>query len=155
MSGTFIRGLEPGDKLALVNSHNYMVQTFGVGPDGALLSVNENCVLNVSHSESHQTVRTLPTLAAGESSTTFLSNFRISPEGSKVAVANHNGRGVNILELKSGRRLYSLPDDSGSIWWLAWHPDGRHLLVSRGNGDISLWNLAEVEATLAGVGLAP
>ena len=75
--------------------------------------------------------------------------------GSKVAVANHNGRGVNIHDLASGRRLYSLPDDQGSIWWLAWHPDGRHLAVARGNGDISLWNLTEVEAVLAQVGLAP
>jgi tricorn protease-like protein len=76
-------------------------------------------------------------------------------EAERQALANYNGRGVNIYDLASGRRLYSLPDDLGSIWWLAWHPDGRHLAVARDNGGVSLWNLTEMEALLAKVGLAP
>jgi WD40 repeat protein len=97
----------------------------------------------------------LPTLAANESSSSLVGNFRISPDGLKVALVNHKGLGVNIYDLVSGQRLYSLPDESGSIWWLAWHPDGHHLAVSRGDGDISLWDLKEVESVLAQAGLYP
>ena len=80
---------------------------------------------------------------------------RENPDGTKVAVVNYNGLGVNIYDLASGRRLYSLPDEPGSLWWLAWAPDNRHLAVSRSNGDISLWILTAVEALLAQAGLAP
>ena len=75
--------------------------------------------------------------------------------GGYEAVANYCGRGVNVHDLASGRRLYSLPDDPGSIWWLAWHPNGQRLAVARSDGDISLWNLTAVQAEMARVGLAP
>jgi WD40 repeat protein len=154
VSGSFVRGLEPASVPELVNPHVYAVQTLGV--DGrALLHRERDQSLVFSSPRSGQTIRTLSTLAAGELASTFVGNFRVCPNDSKVAVANHNGRGVNIHDLASGRRLYSLPDDAGSIWWLAWHPDGRHLAVARGDGDISLWNLIEVEALLAEVGLVP
>ena len=156
LTGSFIRGLEPGNEPELVSLHNSAVQTLGVADAGqALLHMDKDHRLVFSSPQSRQTIRTLPTLAPGEAASTFVGNFRVSPDGSKVAVANYNGRGVNIYDLASGRRLYSLPDDAGSIWWLAWHPDGHHLAVARGNGDISLWNLTEVEALLAKVGLGP
>jgi len=156
LTGSFIRGLEPGNQPELVNLHNFAVQTLGVADAGqALLQMDKDHSLVFSSPHSRQTIRTLPTLARGEAASTYVGNFRVSPDGSKVAVANYNGRGVNIYDLASGQRLYSLPDDAGSIWWLAWHPDGHHLAVARGNGDISLWNLTEVEALLAKVGLGP
>ncbi len=156
LRGSFIRGLERGNEPELVNSHSAAVQTLGVGGEGqTLLHMDKDRRLVFSSLPSRQITRTLPTLAPGESASSYVGNFRVSPDGSKAAVANHNGRGVNILDLASGRRLYSLPDDPGSVWWLAWHPDGRHLAVARGDGDISLWNLTEVEAVLAEVGLAP
>lgn len=62
---------------------------------------------------------------------------------------------MNLYDVASGRRLYSLPDDTSVIWWLAWHPDARRLAVARENGDISLWHLPEVEAAIAEAGLAP
>jgi YD repeat-containing protein len=72
-----------------------------------------------------------------------------------VASVNGNGRSGDIVDVASGRRLYSLPDESGVIWWLAWDPDGRRLAIARENGDLSLWNLPEVEAALQATGLAP
>ena len=156
MRGSFIRGLERGNEPELVHAHNSAVQTLGVGGDGqTLLHMDRDRRLVFSSLPSRQVTRTLPTLASGESASSYVGNFRISPDGSKVAVANYNGRGVNIHDLASGRRLYSLPEDPGSVWWLAWHPDGRQLAVARGDGDISLWNLTEVEAVLVEVGLAP
>jgi len=57
--------------------------------------------------------------------------------------------------LPSGRVLYSLPESTGSVWWLAWSPDGMRLAVSRSNGEIAIWNLPEVESVLNRLGRAP
>ena len=46
-----------------------------------------------------------------------------------------------------------LPDQEGTVWWLAWSPDSQRLAVSRSNGDIAIWNLKEVERVLAKLGL--
>jgi WD40 repeat protein len=48
-----------------------------------------------------------------------------------------------------------LTEDAGSVWWLAWSPDGQRLAVSRATGDISIWNLKEIEAQLEPFGLKP
>jgi len=157
LSGSFARSMNPQEPAELADRHKSAVQTLGLSArDHTLVHMSQDDrSLHFWDPKSHQIVRTLPTLALGESSSTYIGNFRVSPDGSKVAVANHNGRGVNIHDLASGRRLYSLPDDPGSVWWVAWHPDNRHLAVSRSNGDISLWNLTAVEDLLAKVGLAP
>lgn len=139
----------------LIDAHGFAVQTFGFDRDGAAsMHMDREHNLVFSGTGPAAVSRKVSMLAAGEAVSTYIGNFCVSADGSRVAVANHNGRGVNIHELPSGRRLYSLPDDPGSIWWLAWHPDGRHLAVSRGDGDISLWNLNEVEGVFAEAGLA-
>jgi len=40
--------------------------------------------------------------------------------------------GVEIRDVINGELLYALPEERGSIWGLAWHPDSRRLAVSRG-----------------------
>ena len=156
VSGSFLRGLDPPNEPELADRYTWAVQTLGFADGGrTLLSRDPQRTLHFWDLQSHRIVRKLTTLTTGESGSTYVGNFRVSPDGSKVAVANHNGLGVNIYDLASGQRLYSLPDESASIWWLAWAPDNRRLAVARGNGDISLWNLTEVEAVLAKAGLAP
>ena len=63
--------------------------------------------------------------------------------------------GVDLWDCQSGRLLYSLPEQEGLIYYFAWSPDGRRLAVSRSNGAIDIWNLAEVERVLSDLGLAP
>jgi WD40 repeat protein len=156
LGGSFVRGLDPQLGPELADRHSYAVQTLGFVGDGqTLLNMDPDRILHFWDLQSRRSVRTLRTLAAGEFTSTYVGNLRVSPDGSKVAVANHNGLGVNIYDLASGRRLYSLPEEPGPVWWFAWHPDGRHLAVARSNGDISLWNLSAVEAVLAAAGLAP
>jgi len=157
VGGSFIRGLDPRNEPELADSHSSAVQPVGfVNGSPSLVHMDTmDRTLRFWDPQSRRIVRTLPTLAAGESISTLIGNFRVSPDGSKVAVANHNGLGVNIYDLATGRRLYSLPDEPGSIWWLAWDPDNRRLAVSRSNGDISLWNLTAVEEVLKQAGLTP
>jgi len=81
-------------------------------------------------------------------------NFRISPDGTMVAVINGSGRGVNIVSIDTAEGLYALPDDGGSVWWLAWSPDSRRVAVSRSEGDISIWNLDAAAALAEAAGVA-
>jgi WD40 repeat protein len=155
-TGSFIRRLGDGEKLERFNTHNSAVQSLGIDAVGrTLVHMTSDRVFHFFDLQSHTSVRDLSSLSTTETSSTYILNFKISKDGSKVAVANHNGRGINIHDLASGRRLYTLPDDAGSIWWLDWHPDGRHLAVARGDGDISLWSLDEVESVLAEAGVGP
>jgi WD40 repeat protein len=77
----------------------------------------------------------------------------LSPDGSKLAVTSPSTLGVDLWEAKTGRLLYSLPDQSGTVFCMAWSPDSRRLAVSRSNGDINIWNLPEIERVLAELGL--
>jgi WD40 repeat protein len=154
--GSFIRGIEPQDGLELIDPHNYTVQTLDFDTAGGnLIHMTRDRILQFHDLQTRVPTRKLSSLSASEVSSTYILNFRVSPDGTRVAISNYNGRGVNVHDLASGRRLYTLPDDPGPIWWLAWHPDGRQLAVARGDGDISLWILSEVEKVLAEVGLAP
>jgi WD40 repeat protein len=98
--------------------------------------------------------RRFNTLGAAESPSTYLGNLCVSPDESKLATVSPTGLGVDLWSLADGSRLYSLPDEPGSIWWLAWSPDARQLAVSRANGVISIWNMETVETQLANLGLA-
>jgi WD40 repeat protein len=101
--------------------------------------------------------RTFPKLLAGEAATGGVYNVAASPDGALIAVVNGTGRGVNVFDLASGRRLLTLPDENGSVWWLAWSPDSRRLAVSRSEGDISVWDVGKGQAVLdeAGLGVGP
>jgi len=156
LAGSFTRGLEPQSGIELVHAHSSAVQTLGIADGGrALVHMTKERILIFSHPQSREVFRQLPTLTSNETASTILRNFQVSADGTRVATANHNGRGIDITELAGGRRLYTLPDEDAPIWWLAWHPDGRQLAVARSDGDISLWDLPKVESLLAEVGLAP
>ena len=81
--------------------------------------------------------------------------FSLSQDGRKLAVAPVSRTGVDIWDPKSNRLLYSLRDENGNIWSMSWSADGERLAVARMNGDISVWNLTEVERVLASRGLKP
>jgi WD40 repeat protein len=80
--------------------------------------------------------------------------FCLSPDGTKLAVAPVSKPVVDIWDPSNHRLLYSLPDQTGSVWWLAWSADSRRVATTR-NGEISVWNLAEIERVLASLGLSP
>jgi serine/threonine protein kinase/WD40 repeat protein len=84
-----------------------------------------------------------------------VAGFWLSPDGTKLAVIPVSRPGVDIWDPRTGRRLYSLPDDSGNVWFLAWSADNLTLAVSRCDGDIAVWKLQEVEQALTSLGLSP
>ncbi len=79
----------------------------------------------------------------------------LASNSSKFAVGSESGMGVDIWDSKTGTLLYSLPDEAGTVYWLAWSPDSRRLAVARDNGHIAIWNLDTAGQILAKLGLNP
>jgi WD40 repeat protein len=77
----------------------------------------------------------------------------LSPDGTKLANTSLSERGVEVRDPKSGRLLYALPEQAGAIWCIAWSPDSQRLAISRSDGDISIWNIWEIERVLGSVNL--
>ena len=152
------RADSPGSIVAAADGISGRVQTLQFVPGreelAFLVATPETRELRFLRLGDNQVVRQIPLLLPGERASTPIDNLRFSPDGNRLAIANGDGRSVDIVEVASGQRLYSLPDEPGVVWWLAWHPEGRRLVVARENGDISLWDLAAVEAALSVAGLA-
>ena len=99
-------------------------------------------------------VSSFPTSAA-KSAQAFDYMLTLSPDGSKVAISSESERGVDIWDFKTGTRLYSLPDEPGTVYWLAWSQDSHRVSIARDNGKIAIWDLHTVDQILAGLGLNP
>jgi WD40 repeat protein len=82
-------------------------------------------------------------------------NLLLSPHGARVAVVSVNRRSVDVWEMKSGRLLIALPERAAGVAWLSWSPDNQRLAVSRSTGEVAIWDLAEAERVLTGLGLSP
>ena len=80
-------------------------------------------------------------------------NLCLSPDGTKLALSSRSRSGVDLWELKTGKLLYSLPEQIGTVWWLAWSPDSEQLAISRSDGQIGIWKLHAVERILGQLGL--
>jgi len=68
----------------------------------------------------------------------------ISPDDSTVAVVS-NDQDVNLWDLAS-RTKKTLPGHHGTIWAIAFAPNGKLLAVGDGSGDIRLWDPTTSEA---------
>jgi WD40 repeat protein len=79
----------------------------------------------------------------------------LSPDGSKLAISSPSERGLDIWDSKTGVRRCSLPDEAGTIYWLAWSSDSRRVAIARHNGKIAICDLNTVSQILARLGLSP
>src|SRR5262249_14426768 len=141
--------------LVVTNSQNNFVQGLCfLQKTGRLAYVTDTREVSILEPETWRLLRSFPTRPAGDSTRSDVANLRASPDESRLAMVTPSGLAVDIWDLATGKLLYTLPEEHGSIWWLAWSPDSQQLAVTRANGDISVWNLREVEAQLAQLGLA-
>jgi WD40 repeat protein len=155
-SALFLRELAPDSKPVLAATNHLasfvQIQCF-LPKTGALIYVTDNRHIAVLDPITVRVLRQFPTLEPGETFSTYIGNIRVSPDESKLAMLTPSGLGVDLWDPASGRRLFTLPEEPGSIWWLAWSPDSRRLAISRANGEIAVWNLPEVESQLSRMGL--
>ena len=66
------------------------------------------------------------------------SHSAVSQDGRKVAVAN--GYKIEVFDSTTGGRVASNMKAGETIWKLAFHPDGRHLLAG-GRGKVMIWDI--------------
>jgi eukaryotic-like serine/threonine-protein kinase len=133
------------------------VQSESFSPDGRhLFALGSNRELVTFDVATGDTVSSIPTRNSGSAPWSAReANLCLSPDGTKLAIASESNRSVDIWDPAAGKLLYSLPAESGTIWWLAWSPDSRRLSVSRADGDIAVWSFEEIEKVLATLGLSP
>jgi len=150
--GTYLMCLDKLDeKPERVFHRRAFVQSVGILPrDGEFASMVGGLDKSVEfwNPETKIVTRTIPTLYVDEPITGGVNNFRIGPDGTKLAVINATGRGVNVVDIATGRRLFALADETGTVWWFTWSPDSTRLVVSRSEGDISIWDLPKAQAVL-------
>jgi WD40 repeat protein len=145
-----------GPRVLATDGMDNFVQNSAVHPrTGELLYFNKDRELVALDAATGRKLRAVPTRPPGSTDDWFVANFQISPDGAKIANLTLAGLGVEIRDATTGRLLYVLPEESGTIWWLAWAPDSQRLAVTRGSGSIDVWHLPEVEARLAELGLKP
>jgi serine/threonine protein kinase/WD40 repeat protein len=102
---------------------------------------------DIANPEDHSHFPTVDTkMMAGAG---YANNLCLSPDGAKLAVVSGSALGVNVWDPGTGKLLYALPEAPGSVYWLAWNPDSRRLAVARDNGEIAVWDLGEIEKSLA------
>ena len=121
-----------------------------------MLVVDANRFIVTYDVQSGQKLTSFPTLKTDDTSTQsgYLMH-KLSPDGTKLAMGSRSDLGVDLWDCKNRTLLYSLPEQEGIIYHFAWSPDGRRLAVSRSNGDIDIWNIAEIERVLADLKLWP
>ena len=61
---------------------------------------------------------------------------------------------VTLWNCQTGSQVFSLPQESGPIWSLAWSPDGERLAVGLSDGGLEIWNVTRIQAELTRIGLA-
>jgi WD40 repeat protein len=153
-----VRHLEPDAQPQLVASNIEInpIQSLCFLPrSGRLAYVTRNRELAILEPETWRVLSQTPTLNADQKSGWYVANLTFSPDESRFAIVTPSGLGVELRDPATGGLIYTLPEESGAVWWLAWSPDSRQLAVSRDNGEIAVWNLQEVESQLARLGLKP
>jgi serine/threonine protein kinase/WD40 repeat protein len=99
-------------------------------------------------------VSSFPTIE-GKNARAFDYMISLCPDGSRLAISSPTERKLDIWDWKAGTRIYSLPEEDGTIYWLSWSADSRRVAVARDNGKIAIWDLNAVDQILERLGLKP
>ena len=75
---------------------------------------------------------------------------RAEPDGNWLAEAN---RGVTIWDVEHATRPPTLPETRNGIWSLAWIPRQNRLAAGTSDGELVIWDLDRVRASLVELGL--
>jgi serine/threonine protein kinase/WD40 repeat protein len=131
------------------------IQMGSFSPDSRYLYlIDTNRAILTLDVETGRKVASFPTLEQPQNWSRTM-RLCLSPDGTKLALTSPSYLGVDIWDSRTGRLLYSLPEQVGSANWLAWDAKSQRLAVSRSNGNIAIWNLKAVEQALADLRLNP
>jgi WD40 repeat protein len=117
------------------------------GPDGhRLVSINRRYEIEVWDTAAGQKTATF----GGDPARASNSTIALSADGDWLAEAN---RSVTIWDVAHARPAFHLPEGRNSIWSLAWIPGQNRLAAGTSDGELVIWDLDRVHATLVDLGL--
>jgi len=76
----------------------------------------------------------------------------MSADGRWVAVGGPE-KSITVVELSSGREVFTLPPEEADVWCLAWSPDGLKVAAGLSDGGVAVWDLEQVRARLTEFGI--
>jgi serine/threonine protein kinase/WD40 repeat protein len=143
----------PPRRIALEPKSSVQCATFT--PDSRqLLMLNKSREVVTLDVATRNRVSSFPTLE-GKNAQAFDYMINLSPDGSKLAISSPSERSLDIWDPKTAARLYTLPEEAGTIYWLAWSADSRRVAIARDNGNIAIWDLNTIGQILDRLGLNP
>jgi WD40 repeat protein len=80
----------------------------------------------------------------------LIPHTRLSADGAWYAIG---GRAVSVWDMAAKKLLVALPEERGAIWGIDWSPNRERLAFGTSDDTLVIWNLPEVEARLAEIGL--
>ena len=79
-------------------------------------------------------------------------SIALSADG-RWATLGNPGRSVTVVEVATGREVFTLPPEESESWCVAWSPDGTQLALGLSDGRVAIWNLERVRAQLGEFGI--
>jgi WD40 repeat protein len=123
-------------------------QSLGFLPDSRhLVMIDQNRMAEVWDVETGRRVFTL-----GETGEFAKSHVALSPDGRWLA-GDHTTSAVAVWDIERRRRHFILPEEHGPIAHLTWNRDGSRLAIGMKDGRVVLWDLPQIRARLAALGL--
>ena len=126
--------------LGTVMSHEDFVSTFSLSPDGKLLASGSAKTVNGNLSP---VVILWDTATSTESRVLILTEpanaLSFSPDGSLLAIAL--GGSIQVWDVAGGALRVTLPGSSDFIYHVEFSPDGRYLVSSAQDNQITLWGV--------------
>jgi serine/threonine protein kinase/WD40 repeat protein len=80
-------------------------------------------------------------------------HIALDPSG-RWAATSTAAQCVSICDVAEGREVLTLPSEAADVWSLAWSPDSTRVAVGVSDGNVVVWNLEQVRATLAEFGIS-
>ena len=154
----FIRStvLDAPPQLVATNIEVNPVQSLCFLPrSGHLAYVTSDREIAILESGTWRLIRKTSTLTPEDKPGWYVANLAVSPDESRFAMVTPSGLAVELRDTTTGALIYSLPEQAGTVSWLAWSGDSARVAVTRSNGEIAVWNLKQVENELARLGLQP
>jgi WD40 repeat protein len=117
-------------------------------PDGqSIIYVSKTGVAEVWNVKEDRQLSTF-----GEPGTFNAPEVALSPDGKWFAALTLPDT-VSIWHRPTGKLVFSLRPEAGTVWSLAWDPSSQQLAVGRSDGGLAVWHLPIIQEKLAASGL--
>jgi WD40 repeat protein len=138
-------------KMATLNAPEMNQGWHGVAllPDGqSIIFVSKSGVAEVWDVKNDRRIDSF-----GEPGTFNAPQIALSPNGKWLAALTQPDT-VSVWHRPTGKNLFTLRPETGTVWSLAWDPSSEHLAVGQSDGGLAIWHLPKIQEKLTQSGLS-